>query len=812
MKDKNQEHDDKGFRNYVTKSVERVLHESMLPYSEFVIMDRALPRVEDGLKPVQRRVLYSMLEVGVLPDRPYRKSARIVGDCMGKYHPHGDSSIYGTMVRMAQEFNMGEVLVDGHGNFGSVDGDSAAAMRYTEARLSPISLELLRDIEKDTVKWSFNFDDSRKEPDMLPGRFPNLLVNGCTGIAVGLATNIPTHNLGETIDGVVAYIDNRNITLPELMKYIPAPDFPTGAYLLKNSEFEKAYETGRGRLFIQAKVAVENAENGKKNIVITEIPFNVNKSVLLQKIAKEKDEDTTGVLSYIYEIVDESDRMGTRAVIKLKRDANVDAILAILYKTTELRVAFNVNMVAIADGKPRLMGLLDIIKYYVDYQQQVIYRRTKFDLEACLKKEHILEGLYIAICNIDEVIRIIKTSKSTVEAKASLIERFKLTDVQAQAILDMRLARLTSLEVDKLVEELKRLKQLIREYTQILKSPQLQMDIVKKELLEIKSKYATPRRTKIIEVDSSVIETTAIIMDISEDLYVEFTPNQTVKSIPQKNYNLATKELGDNSTIFEIPQVMMRANTKENVIVFTDAGNCYKLSVNSIPQCKFRDKGYKLTNLIKNLYAEENIVAALREKDVVNADKLLMVTRQGMIKVSAGSEYNIQKSSAAAIKLKEGDRVVYVTPYTSGRLAMVSTTGMGVCVPVDDVTPTGRTSVGVKGMQTSSDVDYVVGTAIVSDKDNFTIATSTGFAKNMSVTELPELPRNRKGVKIMSGKSAFKIMYAGLDDCVCASDNNLIFVGKKSAMFGNKASAGKSITSSKTGVKVDKAYAYQLYD
>ena len=797
--------------NYVTKSVERVLHESMLPYSEFVIMDRALPRVEDGLKPVQRRVLYSMLEVGVLPDRPYRKSARIVGDCMGKYHPHGDRSIYDTMVRMAQGFNMGELLVDGHGNFGSIDGDSAAAMRYTEARLSPISLELLRDIEKDTVKWSFNFDDSRKEPDMLPGRFPNLLVNGGTGIAVGLATNIPTHNLGETIDATVAYIDNREITLQEIMKYIPAPDFPTGGYLLNTSEFEKAYETGKGRLILQAKLHVENADNGKKNIVITEIPYNVNKSVMLQKIAKEKEKEETGLLSSIYEIVDKSDGFGKRAVIKLKRDANVQAILALLYKTTDLRTSFGVNMVAIASGKPRLMGLLDIISYYVDYQQQVIYRRTKFDLEACLKKEHILEGLYVAICNIDEVIRIIKTSKSTAEAKTKLMERFNLTDVQAQAILDMRLARLTSLEVEKLVSELKRLKQLIREYAQVLKSPQMQMDIVKKELLEIKEKYATPRCTKIIEEDIDVNETSSIALEMAEDVYVVVTPNQTIKSVSQKGYNMSSKELSDGASLFEVPEFMCVANTQDTLLLFTDCGNFYKLGVSEISQCRFRDKGYQLATLIKNLTAEEKVVAVFKEKEVVNAEKLLMVTKSGMIKISAGQEYSIQRSSAAGIKLREDDKLIYVAPYTNERLAIISESGMGVSVPLYDINLSGRASIGVKGIQLA-DMESIAGVSLVGENDTIAIINDSGFGKNMPVSELPKLPRNRKGVKIMTAKGIFKIVYVGLYDCVCVNGDELIYVKRADLQSGNKSSPGKSITGNKTGKKINNAFTYDIYE
>ena len=367
--------------NYVTKTLSQTIHESMIPYSEFVILDRAIPRVEDGLKPVQRRVLYSMLEVGVMPDRPHKKSASIVGECMGKYHPHGDTSIYDTLARMAQPFNMGEPLVDGHGNFGSVDGDSPAAMRYTEARLSPLALEMLRDLDKDTVPWGLNFDDRLKEPKLLPGRFPNLLVNGCQGIAVGLATNIPTHNLVESINAVVAYIDNRNITLDEIMKILPAPDFPSGAYILDNSELRQVYEKGKGKIYIRSKISIENADNGKKNIVITEIPYQVNKASMLQKIAKYRDANPNGPMGAILEIVDESDRNGTRAVIKLKKDAKINAILNTMYKYCDLQTTFGANIVAIADGKPKQLGILEILEYYVNFQQQVIFNRTTYDLE-----------------------------------------------------------------------------------------------------------------------------------------------------------------------------------------------------------------------------------------------------------------------------------------------------------------------------------------------------------------------------------------------------------------------------------------------
>ena len=446
-----------GEKGIIYKSMSEVLHESMIPYTECVVMDRALPRVEDGLKPVQRRILYSMLELGVTPDKPYRKSARIVGDCLGKYHPHGDSSVYDAMCRMAQDWVLRAPLVDGHGNFGSIDGDSPAAMRYTETRMTPLALELMRDLDKDTVRWSLNFDDTLKEPDMFPGRFPNLLINGATGIAVGVATNIPPHNVGETIDGVVAYINNPNIKLDQMMKIIKGPDFPSGGEIIdEDGGLEQAYRTGKGKILIRSKVFIEKSGD-KSNIVITQLPYQVNKAQLLQKIAELKEQNKDKFAS-ITEIRDESDRNGMRAVIRLKKEADPKKILEQLFKATNLQISYGINMVAIAGGKPKLLGLLDIISYYAQYQREIIVRRTKYELNQARERAHIVEGLLIAIKNIDEVIKIIKKSATTTEAKQRLRDRFSLSEKQAQAILDMRLARLVHLEVDKLEEELTYLK------------------------------------------------------------------------------------------------------------------------------------------------------------------------------------------------------------------------------------------------------------------------------------------------------------------------------------------------------------------
>ncbi len=775
-----------GYDNIVTKSVECVLHDSMLPYSEFVILDRALPRVEDGLKPVQRRVLYSMLEVGVLPDKPYRKSARIVGDCMGKYHPHGDSSIYGTLVRMAQDFNMGEVLVDGHGNFGSVDGDGAAAMRYTEARLAPIALELLRDIEKDTVPWVFNFDDSCKEPEMLPGRFPNLLVNGAMGIAVGLATNIPTHNLREVCKATCAYIDNRDISLEDLLKIMPGPDFPTGAFILNNSEINQIYKTGKGKILVRSKITIENADAGKKNIVITEIPYQVNKAMLLQKIATLKENDETGVLSYIQDIVDESDRNGNRAIIKLKKDAKVGAIISMLLKNTDLQTNFNVNMVAIADGKPRQMGLIEILEYYVNYQQKIIYNRTRYDLEACLKKEHILEGLLIAINNIDEVVRIIKTSKNVTEAKITLIQTFTLSEVQAQAILDMRLARLTSLEVNKLIAELNRLRDLIKRYTAILKSPSMQMKIVKKELTEIAENYGSDRKTQFLDPSDDLPEEDATEFEEEiSDIHVIFTPQRTIKSVPEKSYGLAVKDSKDVTNLYEIPEISIKTKTNKVLYCFTNLGNCFKVNAGKISICRFKDRGANVTAHYKNLEDNEFVVNCMELDEKKSQGELIFFTKKGMIKTSKIEEYFASKQCIGAIKLKdETDALIGVEINKANtQVALFTKNGIGMIVPKDDITATGRMSAGVKGLNLADD-DEVVSAFLVNKKDNFATFFDNGGFKVLVQSVVPKSLRNKKGTKILGKKLA---------DCKIVKvspnvENDFILLSNKNAINCVKAS------------------------
>ena len=708
-----------GGNGILFKPLEEVLHDSMIPYTEHVVMDRALPRVEDGLKPVQRRILYSMLELGLTPDKPYRKSARIVGDCMGKYHPHGDSSVYDAMVRMSQDFVLRAPLVDGHGNFGSVDGDSAAAMRYTEARMTPLAMELLRDLEKDTVRWGLNFDDTLKEPDVLPGRFPNLLVNGATGIAVGVATNIPPHNLGEVIDGVVAYIENPNITLDQMMKIIKGPDFPTGGELIYGDGLKSAYETGKGKIILRAKVGIE--QNGdKQSLVITELPYQVNKAQLLQKIAELKDKNKDK-LSVISEIRDESDRNGMRAVIRLKKEANAKKILGFLFQSTNMQISYGINMVAIAGGKPKLMGLLDIISYYTAFQRDVIVRRTKFDLNVAKDRAHIVEGLLIAIKNIDAVIKIIKTSANVSEAKQRLRAKFALSEKQAQAILDMRLARLVNLEVTKLQAELAELKAKIKELEAILNSKKLQLEVVKKEILEIKKKFNSPRRSH--EIKSEEIKLTKIEeMEDTKDYLIALSAGKTLKKVSMKNYSKSLKTLSDTSTLFDIHTSLLEVKATDTVLIFTDRGNCVKAVVDKLPECKWREKGIPLKQLDKSIDIMETPVAVLK---VEGDGEVVFFSQKGMVKRSSEKDLVVSKTYYQVMKISDDDKLLNVEHEIKGKtFVMLSKNGYCVNFEKNEVPLQGRVSGGVKGINLE-DKDFVV-FAGQNLSDDYLIVTNNG--------------------------------------------------------------------------------------
>ncbi len=739
--------------------ISEVLHNSMMPYSEYVILDRALPRVEDGLKPVQRRILYTMYELGTTPDKPYRKSARIVGDCLGKYHPHGDTSVYGAMVRMAQSFNMSSMLVDGHGNFGSIDGDSAAAMRYTEVRLQPLAMEMLRDIEQDTVDWMLNFDDTLKEPRTLPGRFPNLLVNGASGIAVGLATNIPPHNITEVIDGVCAYIENPKISLENLMEYIKAPDFPSGGELLVNEDLKRAYETGKGKIAVRAKVMIEK-DGDKLSFVITELPYQVNKAALLAKIDEYR-ESKKEIFGDITDIIDASDRTGMRAIIKFKKDCNHKKLLHNLFQHTDMQQNFNINMVAIADGKPQQLGLLDLVRYYVNYQQSLILRRSQYQLANAKAREHILQGIIIAIENIDEVIKIIKTSAGPVDCKSKLKERFLISEKQAQAILEIRLARLTKLEVNNLREEIAALLKTIEYLTGVVGSKRKQLGIVKSELLDIRKRYKLERRSHIF-VDG--IEQKIQVYDVNEveekKGYCILTNQNCIKFLTTKTYKGANKT-AQNCSSEDIPMSIVQCSNLSPVYAFTSFGNVAQININDLKEGKWRSKGTVDHKVISDL-AKDEVVIKLMTKEQIENKNLLFVMRSGMVKVGRGEEYLINKKFYQATSIRPDDRVVYVDTKDDSK-TIITITNEGMVLNMEsDITPTGRKSQGVIGMSLT-DNDYVKFAEQIDDEGEIIVITDKGAAKKVIAGLIKVSNRNRKGNKIQSftDKTGYEILYAG---------------------------------------------------
>ena len=694
----------------IQSSLEEVMHNSMIPYAEHVIMERAIPRVEDGLKPVQRRILYTMQELGLSPDKPHRKCARIVGDCLGKYHPHGDSSVYDALVRMAQPFSMRGPMVDGHGTFGSIDGDSAAAMRYTEARMTPLALLMLRDIEKDTVPFRLNFDDTLKEPDMLPARFPNLLVNGAGGIAVGLATNIPPHNLRETISATIALIENPAITLDELMQHMPCPDFPTGGVLIDNDEIRKAYETGKGKLTLRARVHVEDGLAGRKLLVITEVPYQINKAAMLEKILKLS-EEKKAALGCIYDIRDESDRTGMRAVIELKKDADPQRVLDYLYKYSDLQITFGVNMVAIAEGKPLLMGVKSMLHYFIEHQKNVVTRRTRYELAKAQARAHILQGLMIAVDNLDEVIALIRASKNPKEAKQGLMARFELDDVQAQAILDMRLQRLTNLELLALKKEYEDLLKLISRLEAILKSEKKLLGVIRTELQEIADEYGDDRLTSL---EKAAPASTVVVEDtpIAEEAVVAFTRGGQLKRMAPAQYRKAPLEQSEDKS--DQPRFLFMTDTDETLLFFTNLGNCYPLRVDALAEIKPRDRGSLLT---------------------------------GVMKRTAAADYDVRSKKFAAVNLKAGDSLLSVTP-ASTRDDMLLFTRKGMCIRfgLDTVPTQGRISAGVRVMQIDED-DELVWCGQVGDKDEMVLFSERGYGKRILSCDFEKQNRNGKGVK-----------------------------------------------------------------
>jgi DNA gyrase subunit A len=728
-------------------NISKEMRSSFLDYAMSVIVSRALPDVRDGLKPVHRRILYAMHDLGMHSDKPYKKSARIVGDVIGKYHPHGDSAVYETMVRMAQNFNYRYMLVDGHGNFGSVDGDSAAAMRYTEARMSKISMELLRDINKDTIDYQDNYDGEEKEPVVLPSRFPNLLVNGTSGIAVGMATNIPPHQLGEVIDAVLAVSKDPEITLPELMDIIPGPDFPTAGIILGRSGIRKAYETGRGSITLRAKVEIEQKANGRETIIVNEIPYQVNKAKLIEKIAElVRDKKIDGIT----DLRDESDRRGMRIVMEVRKDANASVILNNLYKHTAMQTSFGINLLALVDGEPKVLNLKQCLEYYLNHQKVVIRRRTEFELRKAEARAHILEGLRIALDHIDEIISLIRSSQTTDIAREGLMTNFNLSEKQAQAILDMRLQRLTGLEREKIEEEYQSLVKLIAELKAILADEEKVLEIIREELTEIKERFNDERRTEIVSggieqiEDEDLIPRENIVITLTHKGYIKRLPVSTYRS--QKRGGRGIQGMGTNEDDFV--EHLMTTSTHDTILFFTNKGKVYRSKGYEIPEFSRTAKGIPIINLLGGIEKDEWVNAIIPIEEFVDDWFLFFTTKQGISKRSPLTSFaHIRNNGLIALNLKEDDELISVR-LTDGQKEMIIGTKHGMLIRFheEDVRSMGRTATGVKGISLSNN-DEVVGMEVLEEDSQVLIVTKNGYGKRTPSEEYRIQGRGGKGIK-----------------------------------------------------------------
>ena len=766
-------------KNLVTVNLTNEMKNSFIDYAMSVIVARALPDVRDGLKPVHRRILYGMNELGITPDKPHKKSARITGDVMGKYHPHGDSAIYEAMVRMAQWWSYRHMLVDGHGNFGSMDGDGAAAQRYTEARMSKIALEMLRDINKNTVDFADNYDSSEREPEVLPARFPNLLVNGTTGIAVGMATNIPPHNLGETIDAVKLVMDNPDVTTREIMEVLPGPDFPTGAMVMGKSGIHRAYETGKGSIVLRSRTEIEEYGNGRERIVVTEFPYMVNKSKVQEHIVKLVQEKR---IEGITAVRDESNREGVRFVIEVRRDASANVILNNLFKQTQMQTNFSFNMLAIQNGVPKILSVRQILESYIEHQKEVVTRRTQFDKEKAEARAHILEGLLIALDHIDEVIRIIRNSETDALAQAKLMERFDLSERQSQAILDMRLRRLTGLERDKIQSEYDELVSLIADLIDILAKPERVVLIIKEELEEVKRKHADPRRTELMvgEVlsleDEDLIEEADVLITLSNQGYIKRLAQDEFQAQKRGGRGVQGTGVKDDDFVREL----VSTSTHDHLLFFTNKGRVYRLKGYEIPEYGRTAKGLPVVNLLK-LEENESIQTIINvTKDQVADHYLFFATRQGIVKRTNVNEFsNIRQNGLKALNLKDDDELINVF-LTDGQADVIMGTKFGYSVRFaeTDVRNMGRTATGVRGIKLREG-DHLVGATIVSDDQEVLVLSEKGYGKRTPASEYPRKGRGGKGIITLkvadkNGPLAGLTTVQGNEDIMVITDTGVI--------------------------------------